>query len=160
MRSFMKEIVQEVIMKKSKGITLVEAIVVLFINAMLIMVITTSLHIFKKDYKNYSAGLISAHEALMFIDYYIKYVGEDFYIDEDKIYILSLEGEKCDYIAKKDNEIGIFYMNKDDGMGTAYTYQPILYNVSNFYVFQNKAILNVKIITNDGLEVKKTIGSY
>lgn len=150
----------EVIMKKNKGATLVEVMVVLFVNVMLIMLITNTLNMFKKEYSNYSSALISAHEALMFMDYYMNFVGEEFYIGDGKIYILSSSGKKCDYIALRDEEVGIFYMNKDEGRGITYTYQPILYNVKQFSIFQNKEVLHITIITKDGLEVKKTIGNY
>lgn len=156
----MKLIFQEVIMRKNKGFTLIEVMVVLFINVMLVMLITTTLPLFKKKYNNYSPALISSHEALMFIDYYINCVGEEFYVADGKIYILSSSGKKCDYIAKRDSEIGIFYMNKEEEEGVTYTYQPILYNVNQFIIFQNKEVLHIKIITKDKREVKKTVGNY
>ena len=150
----------EEIMKKRKGLTLIEVLLALMINVAIVMLMCGTYRfwtIIQRDSK--SRNLISAYESLMYMDYYIKTIGEKVEVKDNCIDIFSSEDKK-DIILKKDDELRIYYMDSSVDMkgNKTYTYQPILYDVKEFTVSQRNNVLEVKIEMEDGLEVKKTIG--
>lgn len=152
---FIKEI-----MKDFKGITLVETLLVLYINSVIILgsVIVCTLSINAGSaHKN---KMSSVCEALMYIDYYINQCAEEFKVDKENEIELTLDnGKRKDIIKVTGGCLRIYYMNSPKADGEeSYTYQAILYDVQKFFVEKKNNIVCIHIVTDDGIEVKKTIG--
>ena len=150
-------------MKKNKGISLVELILVVCINSIIMVLIATTFNLWIKEYKcrkSYNVQLTSAYEAIMYIDYYINYKSKGCRVEDNKI-ICNVDkkiGEEVIYLDK--DELKVFYLNeiqKDEG-STSYTSQPLLYGVKNFEAKKLNKVLYIKIVTEGGIEVEKTIG--
>lgn len=105
--------------------------------------------------KKYNNELIAAYEALMYIDYYINYSGEEYYVKDYRLYIEGKDGKRKNYIYTSNNEIRIAYKNQN---GIGYTSQPILYGVDEFNLIQNKNVIFIEIVTLSGNTVKKAVG--
>ncbi len=140
------------------GRTLMEVIVTLWISVLITMMMV---NIYANSIKNYNESqkydseTIAIYEALMYMDYYVNYNGEDYYIEDYKLYVEGKEGKRKNYIFLKDNEIRVAYQNNS---GNGYTTQPLLYEVSEFNLVENEKVIFIEIVTVAGNRVKKAIG--
>lgn len=105
--------------------------------------------------KKYNNELVAVYEALMYIDYYINYSGEDYYVKDYRLYIEGKDGERKNYIYTSNNEIRIAYKNQS---GIGYTSQPILYDVEELNLIQNKNVIFIEIVMLSGNKVEKAVG--
>lgn len=140
------------------GRTLMEVIITLGISVLITMMIV---NIYVTSIKNYNEGqkydseTIAMYEALIYIDYYVNYDGENYYVQDSKLYVEGKYGERKNYIFLKDNEIRVAYKN---GSGNGYTSQPLMYEVSEFNLAENENVIFIEIVTIEGNRVKKAIG--
>lgn len=144
--------------KKNQGRSLVEVMSALFISTLVTLVIvnmyanTMKYYLRAREIDNTSMTLC---EAVMYIDYYINYVGEKYYIENSRLYIEGNKGERKNYIYLFDSDLRIAYKNSSNN---GYTSQPILYDVQEFNLSVNKEVIFVEIITKSGEKIKKAIG--
>lgn len=145
-----------VIMRKVKGVTILELIAALSISSLIITVIISSYSIWMKSYKEniyYSSEITGIYEALMYIENYVNYRGEGCFLREGDIIIPTTVGES--YVSLDENELRFFFKNKH---GVGHTNQPLLYDVREFKVRQNGKVLFIKIVTDKGISGERAIG--
>lgn len=145
-----------VIMRKAKGVTILELIAALSISSLIIIVIISSYSIWMKSYKEnvyYSSEITGIYEALMYIENYVNYRGEGCFFKDGDIIIPTSVGES--YVSLDGNELRFFFKNKH---GVGHTNQPLLYDVREFKVRQNGKVLFIKIVTNKGISGERAIG--
>ncbi len=145
-----------VIMRKAKGVTILELIAALSISSLIITVIISSYSIWMKSYKErvyYSSETTGIYEALMYIENYVNYRGEGCFLKEGDIIIPTSVGES--YVSLDGNELRFFFKNEH---GVGHTNQPLLYDVREFKVRQNGKVLFIKIVTDKGISGERAIG--
>ena len=121
------------------------------------MIVNISINFSKinNETKKYNNELTAAYEALMYIDYYINYSSEKYYVKDYRIYIEGKDGERKNYVYASNNEIRIAYKNQS---GLGYTSQPILYEVKGFNLIQNKNVIFIEIVMLSGNKFEKSVG--
>jgi len=145
-----------VIMRKVKGVTILELIAALSISSLIITIIISSYSIWMKSYKEriyYSSEITGIYEALMYIENYVNYRGEGCFLKDGDVIIPTPAGES--YISLDGNELRFFFKNKQ---GVGHTNQPLLYDVKEFEVTQNGKVLFIKIVTDKGISGERAIG--
>lgn len=142
----------------NKGTTIIEVIASLGISVLITMMLVNIYVTSMKNYNDsqkYNRETIDMYEGLMYIDYYVNYNGEEYYIEDSKLYVEGKDGIEKNYIFLKDNEIRVAYKNNS---GNGYTSQPLLYGVSEFNLAENENVIFIEIVTISGNKVKKAIG--
>lgn len=148
----------KVLSKKNKGRSLIELMSALFI-FMIVTILITNIFANTMNYYFGSRKIdnsdIALYEALMYIDYYINFYGENHYIEQHRLYIESQNGERKNYVYLFDSELRMAYKNE---VGSGYTSQPLLYEVREFNLSKNNRVTFIEIVTMGGLKMKKAIG--
>lgn len=144
--------------RKNKGKSLIELMTALFIFVLVTLLITniygnTMNHYFVS--RKLDNSQISLCEALMYIDYYVNFYGENHYIDKERLYIEAKDGERTNYFYLFNSELRIDYKND---RGNGYTPQPLLYGVEEFNLSENEKVIFVEIVTKGGATMRKAIG--
>lgn len=144
--------------KKNKGRSIIELMSALLIFMLVTILITnifanTMNHYF--DSREVDNSDIALYEALMYIDYYINFYGENHYIEEERLYIEAKNGERKNYVYLFDSELRMAYKNET---GSGYTSQPLLYEVKEFNLSKNNRVTFIEIVTIGGSKMKKAMG--
>lgn len=143
---------------KKSGKSVLELISALFIFTMVTFIITAMFtnnigHYLKNRKLDHSQ--IAIQEALMYIDYYINYYGENYYVEDARLYIEGKDGGRKNYIYLNGDELRVAYKNQT---GTGYTSQPLLYEVEELKLFQNGRVVFMEISIKGGYKMKKSLG--
>lgn len=146
----------KVTIKRKIGIAFIEALIYIGLMSILLLLFLMSNGVYLQNYnkvKEYSYNFTGIHEALMYIETQVN-KGENIYIENASLVIENNGENNKDMVLKEGNVL--YYKYKDKGQG--YTKQPLLYNVKSFIVEENRNVMFLKIITEEGVIGEKAMG--
>ncbi|WP_040194853.1 hypothetical protein [Clostridium culturomicium] len=144
--------------RKNKGKSLIELMTALFIFVLVTLLIN---NIYSNTMNHYFVSRkldnsqISLYEALMHIDYYVNFYGENHYIQDERLYVEAKNGKRQNYFYLFNSELRVAYKNES---GNGYTSQPLLYGVEKFNLSENEKVIFVEIVTEGGATMRKAMG--